>query len=108
VGKCCAGLTRTGDTFGRLGGEEFGLLLPDMGIDGALQTAERFRHALERLVIAHEPPIRMTASFGVAMFGEGCNSGDALLAEADRGLYLAKQSGRNRCCFAGELREACV
>jgi diguanylate cyclase (GGDEF)-like protein len=100
VGACCTSLARTQDSFGRVGGEEFALLLSDSSLEGALQTAERFREALAGLVIAHDPPIGMTASFGVAVFSPSCRTGEAIMAEADRGLYLAKHAGRNRCCVA--------
>ena len=100
VGECCAALTRSADTFGRLGGEEFAILLSDTSEDGAVQAAERFRGSLMDLKMSHDIPISITASFGVAAFTDTCNTDEALLAEADRGLYLAKQSGRNRCCVA--------
>jgi diguanylate cyclase (GGDEF)-like protein len=98
VGQCCAELTRSTDTFGRLGGEEFAVLQPDTDLEGALQTANRFREALAEIVVQHDPPIGITASFGVATFSGLCPTGEAVIAEADRGLYLAKQGGRNRCC----------
>jgi diguanylate cyclase (GGDEF)-like protein len=108
VGQCCVNLIRSADSFGRLGGEEFAILLPDTDEDGAMQTAERFRADLAGLVIPLEPPTGITASFGVATFSDSCRTGEALMVEADRALYLAKQAGRNRCCAARIEAEASV
>ncbi len=91
---------RTSDLLGRLGGEEFGILLAASELDDALQSAERFRRAIENCVIEHEPPIRITASFGIAMLDPECRTADQWLAEADAALYEAKRNGRNRCCVA--------
>jgi len=100
VGQCCAALTRADDMFGRLGGEEFAILLSETTNGEAVQMAERFRSSLSDLSIPHDPAIRITASFGVASFTPGCDTAETLFAEADRCLYLAKQAGRNCCCTA--------
>jgi len=100
VGACCGELTRSADMFGRLGGEEFGVLLYDTDEQGAMQTAERFRQALAGLQIAHTPTIGITASFGVAAFSDRFQTSEALIDAADQRLYRAKQDGRNRCCAA--------
>ncbi|PTT78202.1 hypothetical protein DBR42_23990 [Pelomonas sp. HMWF004] len=84
------------DHFGRLGGEEFGVLLPDTDLTGAALVAERMR-----LLVQHTP-LRwleldwpLSASFGIAEAKPGDASGDAVLARADAALYRAKQQGRN-------------
>jgi diguanylate cyclase (GGDEF)-like protein len=92
-----AGL-RAGDLPGRLGGEEFALLLPDADLDAAAATAERLRTALTAAV-QHPGGARVTASFGVARVGE--EGLDAALAAADAALYRAKQGGRDRVVVAG-------
>jgi len=84
------------DRFGRLGGEEFCVLLPDTDIAGAALVAERMR------MLVDEAPLRwleqdwhLSASFGIAEAERGDVSGDAVLARADAALYRAKNQGRN-------------
>jgi diguanylate cyclase (GGDEF)-like protein len=98
IGACISTMIRPADAFGRLGGEEFAVLLADTELDAACIAAERFRDALEQLVTPHNVPIRITASFGIAALGGECVLREAWLASADTELYRAKQSGRNRCC----------
>ena len=99
VGQLCVALTRAEETFGRLGGEEFGLLLHDTNAAAALEAAHRFRDALSSLAIAHDPILTVTGSFGIAILSTTCNTAEALFSQADRALYAAKRAGRNRCCF---------
>jgi diguanylate cyclase (GGDEF)-like protein len=99
VGQCCTSLTRVGDCFGRLGGEEFAILLPDANVDAALETAERVRQCIEAMEIHYNRPIRVTASFGIGLLDRAHPSAEAVFAHADRGLYEAKHGGRNRCCL---------
>src|SRR5262245_56263946 len=89
------GQLRHADTGGRLGGEEFAAVLPETPLDGAIAIAERLRQAAEIMVVAHEGnAVRFTISVGVATFAAG--TVPALLDSADRALYEAKRSGRNR------------
>lgn len=85
------------DLLGRLGGEEFGALLPETGIEDALLVAERLRVAVAEMGLMHGgAPLAVTISLGVACaLGEG-ESLEGLLKRADGALYEAKQSGRNR------------
>ena len=92
------GLLRSSDVFGRMGGEEFTLLLPQTAAAEALQVAERIRMAL---VDADITPT-YTASLGVATTQCGAPSLEGLMAVADAALYRAKENGRNRV----ELSEA--
>jgi len=88
---------RIPDILARFGGEEFVLLLPDTGMDEALQVAERIRHDIENHREKALPPY--TVSLGVAVAqGKAGDAADieALIAEADAALYRAKQRGRNR------------
>jgi diguanylate cyclase (GGDEF)-like protein len=101
VAEKLAGQLRLGDTLGRVGGEEFGILLQDAHHDHALETAERLRAKLETLRVPHEPPFPITASFGVAVLDAEIPSINRWLALADAALYKAKRTGRNRCCLAG-------
>jgi diguanylate cyclase (GGDEF)-like protein len=96
------GALREGDVPGRLGGEEFGVLLPDCDAAGGVLLAERLRAAI-RLDVAHPDPAReVTVSVGVAQLGAGAPAralGKAL-ASADRALYAAKRAGRDRVKLA--------
>jgi diguanylate cyclase (GGDEF)-like protein len=88
---------RRADTAGRLGGEEFALLLPETTIDRARVVAERIRRDVEALTVQHgNTPIRFTCSIGVAELTPDVNDLDGLLRGADEALYRAKAEGRNR------------
>ena len=88
---------RREDTFGRVGGEEFGLLLPETGLAEALQAAERLRRHCQALDIkVDDGHLPLTFSAGVAEVGPGDADLDSLMRRADRALYRAKQAGRNR------------
>jgi diguanylate cyclase (GGDEF)-like protein len=100
VATCCAGLSRPSDSLGRIGGEEFALLLPETSEADALAAARRFCAAIAALEIPHDPPLRVTASFGVAAIGAGRMNSQDWLAAADAALYEAKRSGRNRAVLA--------
>ena len=100
VAKCCADLSRPSDSLGRIGGEEFALLLPETSETDALAAARRFCTAIAALEIPHDPPLRVTASFGVAAIGAGRMTSQDWLAAADAALYEAKRSGRNRAVLA--------
>ncbi|WP_456445695.1 diguanylate cyclase [Oceanithermus sp.] len=84
------------DRLGRLGGEEFAVLLPGLGLDEALLLAERLRRALE--APGDDAPA-VTASFGVVETS-GLGSTRELLTHADRALYRAKRAGKNRVAAA--------
>jgi diguanylate cyclase (GGDEF)-like protein len=104
VGNACVGLTRDTDVFGRLGGEEFGILLYNTSAAGALTAAERYRQTLASLEIPNYPDIQVTASFGIAECVSHSTS-ESWIADADAALYEAKHNGRNRCHVAkGTLR----
>jgi diguanylate cyclase (GGDEF)-like protein len=90
-------LLRPADSFGRLGGEEFGIILSEADAEQAEIAVERLRLAVELSHVDHCPPLRVTASFGLAALDPDCLSYDPWLARADLGLYSAKRAGRNRC-----------
>lgn len=84
------------DRFGRLGGEEFGVLLPDTDLAGAALVAERMRMLVESAPLRWlEEDWPLSASFGIAEAERGDTSASAVLARADAALYRAKGQGRN-------------
>lgn len=86
-----------GMIFGRLGGEEFGLFLPDMEASQARVWLEELRSDVEAMQIPFMgSPIRITISLGAAAIREAGLDFDHLMAAADGALYLAKEEGRNR------------
>jgi diguanylate cyclase (GGDEF)-like protein len=88
---------RTPDIPGRIGGEEFAVLLPETSAEEAVVFAERLRADLERLEVDYGGHmIRFSCSFGVASRGEEIAVLDTLLMRADDALYRAKREGRNR------------
>jgi diguanylate cyclase (GGDEF)-like protein len=88
---------RPNDLFGRIGGEEFAILLPDTGLEDAVWLADRTRASIEAASYnAGEHTIRATASVGVACCNEATADLTGLLKAADEALYRAKKAGRNR------------
>jgi len=102
LAEVCGAEMRPTDSFGRIGGEEFALLLPDVDAPGALAVAERFRSMIEAhpFDIGGGQTLKVTASFGVAPIEPCVTSVDAWLAAADACLYRAKRDGRNRTRLA--------
>jgi diguanylate cyclase (GGDEF)-like protein len=86
---------RESDVAGRWGGEEFLLLLPGAGEEGAAQLAERVRVGLAARNIPSVPGLRVTASFGVAEYAGETNT-EQLVEAADSALYRAKRAGKDR------------
>mgnify|MGYP002344877674 FL=1 len=85
------------DIVGRLGGEEFGVILPNTKAEDAAVLAERLRNAIESgNCITEKIAVSITASLGVAEFVSEMNSLDDLLRDADSAMYEAKNSGRNK------------
>ena len=85
------------DNLGRWGGEEFLCILPNTDIQGALDSAERFRELIsQQYVEIDNQQVRTTASIGVASFPHDDHDVSGILRIADAMLYEAKRSGRNR------------
>jgi diguanylate cyclase (GGDEF)-like protein len=88
---------RTTDLAGRIGGEEFLLVLPETDLEGALLLAERLRGATGEIPFElPSGPITVTCSLGVAQRAREDRDGGALMGRADGALYKAKRQGRNR------------
>ena len=90
------------DVIGRLGGEEFAVLLPETALEEAREVAERLRArvAEEEFVLEEGMPLRVTISVGVATMKQKSLNIDMLLSVADEALYKAKHAGRNQVCVA--------
>lgn len=98
---------RDEDIFGRLGGEEFGLVLPDTDIMGAKRTAERIRKAVAALRFETKGlQFHITVSLGIAEPGFNEGGISAALDRADQALYRAKRNGRNRVELPREILRA--
>lgn len=97
VAAAMRAVCREGDLLGRYGGEEFAVLLRDIGPEHALAAAERLRRAVAAVKLQHgEETIAPTASIGVATLTPQDRSFEHLLTRADHALYRAKAGGRNR------------
>jgi diguanylate cyclase (GGDEF)-like protein len=95
VGTIIATNIRHVDRAGRIGGEEFVVLMPDTTSEMARMVGERLRTAIANAEIHYESGDPLTASIGVAV-ADISDTVDSLLARADRALYQAKRQGRNR------------
>lgn len=102
VASTLRGAMRDGESAYRYGGEEFAILITHGGPDEAARLAERLRGRVESDFRRGDKQL-VTASFGVAGLPEHAGDSDGLVSEADRALYSAKNSGRNRVHCAGVL-----
>ena len=97
VSAICQSSLRGSDLLGRIGGEEFVLLLPDTPLSNAIFVAERMREQLEATPIEVDNlVIRITASFGVASLIDADINFNSILERADVAMYHAKHDGRNK------------
>jgi diguanylate cyclase (GGDEF)-like protein len=93
----CREILRKIDIFGRLGGEEFAVIMPETDIARAVEVSERLRAAIANVVIScGKLSFRVTASIGVAEVTFPDDTLEMLLSRADKALYRAKNDGRNR------------
>jgi len=99
VGAALQKHKRTSDIVGRLGGEEFALILPEATLDSAVAAAERLRQpVVDRSIAIEGRSIAVTISVGASVSRADTAGIDELLKEAYLALYEAKRSGRNRVC----------
>jgi diguanylate cyclase (GGDEF)-like protein len=104
--EACQAHLRSTDVFGRLGGEEFGILLPDCSLQQAQGRAEQIRAAIATAATGDNAPgIPISASFGVAVTSRSGYELRVLLIHADEALYRAKREGRNRVVVSDEVEE---
>jgi diguanylate cyclase (GGDEF)-like protein len=93
---------RPGDIACRYGGEEFVIVLPGTGLHEARERAEAIRLAVQNLTVSLHGQLigPLTMSFGVTVAPDQADTAEALVANADRAMYIAKQQGRNRIVVA--------
>ena len=102
VARIARRILRRGDRIGRIGGEEFCVVCPETGADGAAVVAERIRREVERCEVPVDgQTLSVTISLGVAERTERHLCSDHLLADADTALYRAKENGRNQIWIIG-------
>lgn len=96
---------RESDVVSRYGGEEFVVVLPGTDLHGAYSVAEKLRKKVEDMsltAISNEAPPKITCSLGISSYPLHGNNIDKLIQSADKALYKAKNSGRNRTCIFGD------
>ena len=93
--KTILNILKQGQILGRVGGEEFIVLLPDTKKEQALIIAEKIRKQIRALHF-DEPSLRVTVSIGVAVFPNHCTTEKDLLSKVDQALYVAKNRGRDQ------------
>jgi diguanylate cyclase (GGDEF)-like protein len=104
VAACQAHLRST-DIFGRLGGEEFGILMPECPLEHVVARAEEIRMAIATAAVGEDAPgIPISASFGVSTTGQSGYELRQLLIHADEALYRSKREGRNRVSVSDTSR----
>jgi diguanylate cyclase (GGDEF)-like protein len=95
--EACQAHLRSTDIFGRLGGEEFGILLPECTLEQVVARTERIRIAIATAATGEDAPgVAISASFGVSITSQSGYDLRQLLIHADDALYRAKREGRNR------------
>ena len=99
IAKILKDNVRNIDFVARYGGEEFAVILPQVNLEGALVVAERIRKAAEDYELNLDGQReRVTLSVGVATYPDDASTREELVDHADKALYLAKRTGRNRLC----------
>ncbi|MGE5623293.1 MAG: GGDEF domain-containing protein, partial [Bacillota bacterium] len=100
MAELCRRTLRSVDVVGRLGGEEFAVLLPQTDLRHAVEVAELLRQRIGQTEVHTDSGevIRFTVSIGAASWTDKIKDIEALLAQADEALYAAKNTGRNKVC----------
>lgn len=101
IAATCRSTLRLPDILARYGGEEFVITMPQTAEPEASRVAERLRQMLEEAVIEHkEGKLSVTVSIGMAQWISSDGSIEDTIDRADKALYEAKRSGRNKVCIA--------
>jgi diguanylate cyclase (GGDEF)-like protein len=96
VARACMSDQRSTDIVGRMGGDEFAILLPETDEMQAVAVAERISNKIKlEPVVTDRGPLKLTLSIGVAEAARSMSGAAALLDSADQALYMAKMAGRN-------------
>jgi diguanylate cyclase (GGDEF)-like protein len=105
VADCLTANTRSEDVVCRYGGEEFVAILPDISAENAVERANLLRRRIHEIVLRHRgnPLRQITISVGIAMFPRDADTMEVLLRTADRALYEAKATGRDRVVTSESL-----
>lgn len=94
--------SREVDICGRYGGEEFAVILPDTGEEGAMVFCERLRKAIEAMTVSYGgQSVQFTISLGISLLNETTPGATEWLAQADKALYQSKEGGRNQTNIFG-------
>ena len=97
--KIISSLLRVEDIFGRYGGEEFAIILPETGLAGAVELAQRICNTVADTVLSYKAKdINVTISLGVAQLTDAESNYEELITITDNALYQAKEQGRNQVC----------
>lgn len=96
LGKLLRQNLRSADIVGRYGGDEFGVILPDLTQHNAVQAMDGLRERFATLSYERDPALKVSLSIGVAVFNPAYADATLWLNDADQALYEAKTSGRNR------------
>lgn len=107
IGQLLTNFRKGEDLACRYGGEEFLLVLPEIGFEKTVEKLEGLRKLVTNLSLFHEgkPLPKITISIGVAFFPEEANSIESLIKLADTALYSAKQAGRDRIVYAKNINQ---
>lgn len=105
VARLITGSIRTSDFDARYGGEEFSAILPETTSLQALTVAERMRSRINKhpFLLPNGEHVFVTISIGCAAYPEDADDPESLIKQADKALYLAKETGRNRVCRHQDL-----
>ncbi len=88
---------RESDTVGRIGGDEFLIILPDLGVkNNAIDIAKKVRYAISQPIACSQLTLTTAASIGVALYPDNAQSAEALINKADIAMFYAKSYGKNR------------
>ena len=109
ISETCQKTLREIDIIGRVGGEEFAVLLPETDIDQAMDVAERLREEIAKTKVEIDQvlPLNFTISIGVTTLTPQNENIEGLLNVADKALYVAKDSGRNRVVRSADQQYVC-
>ena len=102
IGRVIRASVRDTDIVSRFGGDEFTVVLPQTGVEGARVIAERVRSAIETWDY-HETlglDLRLTASIGIACYPDHAETREGWIGQADRAMYRVKEQGKNGIAFA--------